>query len=97
LLDALAKAQERKNGAVAPAVTPSKDGAQSPKSSHTVAGLAVAIAIFAVVIIAWHAAPWRAPDKAKIDPSGLKLDRNLDLTRTGDAARSSPPGPARSK
>lgn len=86
LLAALAKAQQRKDGTSSPPATataaPAKAGAKSTASSHTpYAGIAVALAIFAIVILAWHSAPWRAPDRRKIDPATLKLDRNFDPER----------------
>ena len=94
LLEALQKSQQ---GIVAPAqadaqsaqpVAPAQAGAQSPRSYS---GIALAILIFVVAVLAWHSQPWRAPQKLKIDPSELKLDRTLDLHRLPSEG-TSPPG-----
>jgi hypothetical protein len=73
---------------VAPgAATPQRAGAQY-------SGIALAILIFAVAVLAWHAVPWRAPTKVKIDPSELKLDRNLDLKRPSSEGTTAPRRPS---
>jgi hypothetical protein len=58
------------------------------------AGIALAIAIFAAVVVAWNAAPWRAPQKIRIEPTELKLDRNLDLQRRSPKGTTSPSRPS---
>ena len=82
LLDALASKK-----AVEPAPLPAPP---APSSSHTpLAGIAVALAIFGLVMVAWHSTTWRLPPKTRIDATSLKLDRSLDVNRTDGAARSS--------
>jgi len=101
----LLEALRSQGAAPAAAVTPAQAGAQSPaatpaqgaQSSHKpfpYAGIIVAAAILGIVVLAWNANPWRVPARVKIDPSGLKLERNLDLQRppskgTSPAARPS--------
>jgi hypothetical protein len=46
------------------------------------------------VALAWNAAPWRAPQKLKIDPAELKLDRSLDLQRPSPKGTTSPSRPS---
>ena len=67
------------------AAAPAQAGSESliSKSPSSYAGIFLALAILAIVWLAWNAAPWRAPEKIKIDPTGLKLDRTLDLQRQG--------------
>jgi hypothetical protein len=88
LLEALQNSQQP----VAPdATTSQQPGPQSSHAQSSYAGIALAVLIFAVAVLAWNAAPWRAPLKHKIDPSGLKLDRSLDLQRAPSKG-TSPPG-----
>ena len=91
LVDALKRQQQGAAGpaeaeAVAPAepeaVAPAQAGAQSPPRISSFSGVALAILIFAVAVLAWRSAPWMPPKKHKIDPSELRLDRSLDLQRT---------------
>ena len=95
LVDALKRQQEGAAGPAEPAealVTPGapeaqRPGAQSPTAPATprfssFSGVALAILIFAVAVLAWRSAPWVPPKKHKIDPSELRLDRSLDLQRT---------------
>jgi hypothetical protein len=74
-------------------------------------GALVAWAALTVLLLAGEIARWRegrivpaapaanpSPGAVRsVIPSGLKLDYRLDVTRTGGAARSSLPDPARSK
>src|SRR5690242_10404086 len=75
---------------VGPAAHPSSEQSSAAASRSSYAGIALAAAIFAVVVIAWNAAPWRAPQKIKIDPTDLKLDRSLDLQRPSPKGTTSP-------
>ena len=45
------------------------------------AAAGLAALIFLAVVLAWRAAPWKAPAKQRIDPAALKLDPYLDITR----------------
>ena len=65
-----------------------------PPTSPPYLGIALAVAIFATVVVAWNAAPWRAPQKLKIDPTELKLDRTLDLRRPSPKGTTSPSRPS---
>ncbi len=71
------------------AAPPQRLGARFPYS-----GVILAAAILAVVVIAWNANPWRAPARVKIDPSGLKLERSLDLKRPSSEGTSPPARPS---
>ena len=81
-------------------VAPVSAGAQSPivapppAKPSPYAGVIVAAAILGVVFLAWNASPWRAPARVKIDPSGLKLERNLDLKRPSSEGTSPPARPS---
>ena len=81
-------------GTQSPAATPQQTGAQSSHKPYPYAGIVVAAAILAVVVIAWNANPWRAPARVKIDPSGLKLERSLDLKRPSSEGTSPPARPS---
>jgi hypothetical protein len=114
LLDALQKAQERRDAPVAPvsvatpdppgarsigepqpAIAPSVSAPAAPLDSRSsYSGILLAVAIFVAVLFAWHSAPWRAPQKIKIDPTELKLDRSLDLQRQPSKGTSSPVRPS---
>jgi hypothetical protein len=90
--------------------TPARPGAQAelplapdaPATTHpspttavnSYVGIALAAGIFTAVVIAWNAAPWRAPQKIKIDPTELKLDRTLDLQRPSPKGTTSPSSPS---
>jgi len=75
-------------------VTPGAATPQRPGAQSTYAGAIVAAAILGVVVLAWNAAPFRVPAKVKIDPSGLKLERNLDLKRPSSEGTSPPARPS---
>jgi len=98
LLEALQKAQDRRDGPVAPepVVTPAETSAPAafPASRSSYSGFLLALAIFLVVLAAWYSSPWRAPQKIKIDPTDLKLDRSLDLQRQPSRGTSSPARPS---
>jgi hypothetical protein len=91
----VASAQPVTPGAASPnpvtpgAALPQRPGAQSPY-----AGIIIAAAILGIVVLAWNAAPFRAPAKVKIDPSGLKLERSLDLKRPSSKGTSPPARPS---
>ena len=57
-------------------------------------GVGLAAAIFAVAVVAWHAAPWRPPQKVRIQPETLKLDRKLDLDRAPPKGTTAPSRPS---
>lgn len=90
LLDALRKAQDVRDDArgtpvgerqpLPPPPPPAPTPPPKPWRSPLFA-LGLAVAIFLGAVSAWHSQPWRAPHKAKIDPSQLKLDPRLDLDR----------------
>jgi len=63
-------------------------------SRSSLAGIALAVAIFALVFFAWEAAPWRAPQKLRIEPESLKLDRTLDLQRAPSKGTTAPSRPS---
>jgi hypothetical protein len=71
--------------------SPAASGGTTPSRITSYSGIGLAVLIFAVAVFAWHSAPFRAPQKLRIDPSGLKLDRSLDLDRTTPKG-TSPPG-----
>ncbi len=99
LLDALRRAQDARDDARG---TPAAEReqlppppAQSPTSPskpsrNSLFALGLAIAIFLGAVTAWHAQPWRAPPKSKIDPTELKLDSGLDVTRKAPPAAPKP-------
>lgn len=102
LLGALRKAQDARDDArgtpqaerEAPPPAPAHAPPPPPKSSRgPLFALGLAVAIFLGAVGAWHAQPWRAPHKAKIDPSELKLDSRLDLTRKPPPAAPAPGTP----
>ena len=66
----------------AAAATPGEATRARSLRGASYSGIALAAIIFVVVVFAWHSAPFRVPPKLRIDPSGLKLDRSLDLQRT---------------
>ena len=68
--------------------------AASLASRSSYSGILLAVAIFLVVLVAWHSAPWRAPAKVKIDPTELKLDRSFDLQRQPSKGTSSQARPS---
>ena len=72
------------------AASPHAEPATPAAPGSPLGGIALAAIIFGVAVLAWHSAPWRAPQKMKIDPESLKLDRSLDLNR--DPALTSPKG-----
>jgi hypothetical protein len=79
----------------APAVAPVPgEGPSASASRASYAGIALATAIFAAVVIAWNASPWHAPQKVKIDPADLKLDRSLDLQRPSPKGTTLPSRPS---
>ena len=80
-------------GATSADVPPAQAAAgETSAPSTSYAGIALAAAILAVAWLAWNAAPWRAPQKLKIDPATLKLDRSFQLDRPS-AKGTSPPAP----
>ena len=99
LFDALRKAQDARDDArgtlaaerdLLPAPPPQSPPPASNSSRTSLFALGLAIAIFLGAVSAWHAQPWRAPPKPKIDPSELKLDPRLDLTRKAPPTAPSP-------
>ena len=66
----------------APPESPHPAGTAAPRRISSYSGIGLAVLIFAIAVFAWHSAPFRAPQKLRIDPSDLKLDRTLDLERT---------------
>jgi hypothetical protein len=70
------------------------EAAAPPAATGSYAGITLAVAIFVAVVLAWNAAPWRAPQKTKIDPTELKLDRHLDLQRPPPRGTTSSPRPS---
>ena len=81
----LADALQRQKSAPVEAAAPAPAAVPAATSSTRItsySGIGLAVVIFAVAVFAWHSAPFRAPQKLRIDPSGLKLDRTLDLQRT---------------
>ena len=92
LLEALQRSQQRDPNTAADPVAPAKAGAQSPAPY---AGIALATAIPATAWLVWSAAPWRAPEKARIDPSALKLDRTFRPDRPSPTPRQGPEGTSR--
>ena len=103
LLDALKRAEEardRARGIVRPA-SENRPAAPPPapppvrgRSPHPFLALGLAGAIFAATLSAWHAQPWRAPAKGKIDAMPLKLERELKM-KNGPAAASADQGTRR--
>ena len=87
-------------GVQSPDVLPAKAGSQAPivapppAKPSPYAGIVVAAAILGVVFLVWNANPWRPPAKVKIDPSGLKLERSLDLKRPSSEGTSPPARPS---
>ena len=102
LLEALQRSQDRdpntaaETAPVAPAgdpVAPGQASAQSPRTSY--AGIALAALILAVAWLAWNATPWRPPQKLRIDPATLKLDRSFQVDRPSPTPRRGPEGTSR--
>ena len=79
-----------------PPANPEEQAARPPpvSSRSPLVGIGLAAAIFAVAVVAWHAAPWRAPQKVRIEPETLKLDRKLDLDRTPPKGTTAPSRPS---
>jgi hypothetical protein len=96
LADALKRQHQRQAGEAGPPFAPAEataaiaDPARAQATpeppqlltrlSH-LSGVGLAILIFLVAVLAWRSAPFTPPRKLKIDPSELKLDRNLDPGR----------------
>ena len=74
--------------------TPAVEAAPRAASGSPLRGIALAAAIFGIAVLAWHSTPWRAPQKMKIDPESLKLDRSLDLDRPSPKGTTSPSRPS---
>ena len=95
LLDALRRAEDardrargiaprqRENPVAAPA---SPRAAPASRKPGPLFALGLAAAIFAGAVLAWHAQPWRAPTKTKVDATSLKLDRELKMKPDPGAA-----------
>ena len=82
---------------VAPYPAPQSLPAESqapPPSGSSLGGVALAAAIFGIAVLAWHSAPWRAPQRTKIDPESLKLDRSFILDRPSPKGTTSPSRPS---
>ena len=110
LLEALQRSQTRDPNTAgetapvaAPAAAPTDPVAPAPSSvaptqagapSSSYAGIALAAIILAVAWLAWNATPWRAPQKVKIDPATLKLDRSFQLDRPSPKGTSTPSRPS---
>ena len=97
LLEALQKAQHAPSDPIVASAEPVTPGAappQRPGAQSPYTGVIVAAAILGIVVLAWNATPWRAPAKVKIDPSGLKLERKLDVERPSSKGTSPPARPS---
>ena len=108
LLGALQRSQERDPTTAADTVAPGQAGAHSsgapapvavgpvapPQSGarSSYAGIGLAAVILTVTWLAWNAAPWRAPQRVKIDPTTLKLDRSFQIDRPSPKG-TTPPAP----